>query len=150
MSKVKTYWKGIEEKEQTASFIEQSKSEFPQELPVQEFLADENLAESSTNRRDFLKFMGFSVAAATLAACESPVVKSIPYVNKPEDITPGVANWYSSTYWDGNDYASILVKTREGRPIFIKGNKSFGINKGATTPRIIGSVLSLLFIIIPL
>ncbi len=143
MSKVKTYWKGIEEKEQTASFIEQSKSEFPQELPVQEFLADENLAESSTNRRDFLKFMGFSVAAATLAACESPVVKSIPYVNKPEDITPGVANWYSSTYWDGNDYASILVKTREGRPIFIKGNKSFGINKGATTPRIIGSVLSL-------
>ncbi|MEN8810657.1 MAG: TAT-variant-translocated molybdopterin oxidoreductase, partial [Flavobacteriales bacterium] len=143
MSKVKTYWKGIEEKEQSASFIEQSKSEFPQELPVQEFLADENLAESSTNRRDFLKFMGFSVAAATLAACESPVVKSIPYVNKPEDITPGVANWYSSTYWDGNDYASILVKTREGRPIFIKGNKSFGINKGATTPRIIGSVLSL-------
>ena len=143
MSKVKTYWKGIEEKEQSASFIEQSKSEFPQELPVQEFLADENLAESSTNRRDFLKFMGFSVAAATLAACESPVVKSIPYVNKPEEITPGVANWYSSTYWDGNDYASILVKTREGRPIFIKGNKSFGINKGATTPRIIGSVLSL-------
>lgn len=143
MSKVKTYWKGIEEKEQSDSFIQQSKNEFPQDLPAQEFLADENLSESSTNRRDFLKFMGFSVAAATLAACESPVVKSIPYVNKPEEITPGVANWYSSTYWDGNDYGSILVKTREGRPIFIKGNKSFGINKGATTPRMIASVLSL-------
>ena len=143
MSKVKTYWKGIEEKEQSESFIQQSKNEFPQDLPVQEFLADETLEESSTNRRDFLKFMGFSVAAATLAACESPVVKSIPYVNKPEEITPGVANWYSSTYWDGNDYGSILVKTREGRPIFVKGNKSFGINKGATTPRMIASVLSL-------
>ncbi|MEN9001667.1 MAG: TAT-variant-translocated molybdopterin oxidoreductase [Flavobacteriales bacterium] len=143
MSKVKTYWKGIEEKEQSPSFIEQSKNEFSQDLPVQEFLADENLGESSTNRRDFLKFMGFSVAAATLAACESPVVKSIPYVNKPEEITPGVANWYSSTYWDGNDYGSILVKTREGRPIFVKGNKSFGINKGASTPRMIASVLSL-------
>ncbi len=143
MSKVKTYWKGIEEKEQSESFIQQSKSEFPQELPAQEFLADENLEESSTNRRDFLKFMGFSVAAATLAACEAPVVKSIPYVNKPEEITPGVANWYSSTYWDGNDYGSILVKTREGRPIFIKGNKSYGINQGATTPRMIASVLSL-------
>ena len=143
MSKVKTYWKGIEEKEQSDSFIEQSKNEFSQELPVQEFLADEKLAESSTNRRDFLKFMGFSVAAATLAACEAPVIKAIPYVNKPEEITPGVANWYSSTYWDGNDYASILVKTREGRPIFIKGNNSFGTNKGATNPRIISSVLSL-------
>ena len=143
MSKVKTYWKGIEEREQSASFIESTKNEFQQDLPVEEFLADEQLAESSTNRRDFLKFMGFSVAAATLAACESPVIKAIPYVNKPEDITPGVANWYSSTYWDGNDYASILVKTREGRPIFIKGNKSFGINNGATTPRIVGSVLSL-------
>ena len=143
MSKVKTYWKGIEEREQSASFIESTKNEFPQDLPVQEFLADEKLAESSTNRRDFLKFMGFSVAAATLAACESPVVKAIPYVNKPEDITPGVANWYSSTYWDGNDYGSILVKTREGRPIFVKGNKSFGINQGATTPRMIASVLSL-------
>ncbi|MGB1039529.1 MAG: TAT-variant-translocated molybdopterin oxidoreductase [Flavobacteriales bacterium] len=143
MSKVKTYWKGIEEKEQSDSFIEQSKNEFSQELPVQEFLADEKLAESSTNRRDFLKFMGFSVAAATLAACEAPVIKAIPYVNKPEEITPGVANWYSSTYWDGNDYASILIKTREGRPIFIKGNNSFGTNKGATNPRIISSVLSL-------
>lgn len=143
MSKVKTYWKGIEEKEQSDSFIEQSKNEFPTELSTQEFLGDSAMAGSSTNRRDFLKFMGFSVAAATLAACETPVVKAIPYVNKPEDITPGVANWYSSTYWDGNDYASILVKTREGRPIFIKGNKSFGINQGATTPRIISSVLSL-------
>ena len=143
MSKVKTYWKGIEEKEQSTSFIENSQKEFPQELPVQDFLADEKLGETSTNRRDFLKFMGFSVAAATLAACESPVIKSIPYVNKPEEITPGVANWYSSTYWDGNDYASILVKTREGRPIFVKGNKSYGINKGATTPRIVASVLSL-------
>jgi len=143
MSKVKTYWKGIEEKEQSTSFIENSQKEFPQELPVQDFLADEKLGETSTNRRDFLKFMGFSVAAATLAACEAPVIKAIPYVNKPEEITPGVANWYSSTYWDGNDYASILVKTREGRPIFVKGNKNHGINQGATTPRIVASVLSL-------
>jgi MoCo/4Fe-4S cofactor protein with predicted Tat translocation signal len=143
MSNGKTYWKGIEEKEQTESFIDAAKNEFPQELSTQEFLSNNELTETSTNRRDFLKFMGFSVAAATLAACEAPVIKSVPYVNKPEEITPGVANWYASTYWDGNDYASILVKTREGRPIFIKGNKEYGINQGATTPRIIGSVLPL-------
>lgn len=115
----------------------------PQELTVDEFLADEKLRETSTDRRDFLKFLGFSVAAATLAACEAPVTKAIPYVNKPEDITPGLANWYASTYYDGNSFASILVKTREGRPIHIKGNRDHGITNGAITPEIAASVLSL-------
>ena len=117
----------------------------PQELTVDEFLADEKLRETSTDRRDFLKFLGFSVAAATLAACEAPVTKAIPYVNKPEDVTPGLANWYASTYYDGNSYASILVKTREGRPIHIKGNRDFGITAGAITPEMAASVLSLYY-----
>ncbi len=51
--------------------------------------------------------------------------------------------WYASTYYDGISYASILVKTREGRPIFIKGNKDFGITQGGVNPRIVASVLSL-------
>ncbi|MGJ8661909.1 MAG: TAT-variant-translocated molybdopterin oxidoreductase, partial [Bacteroidota bacterium] len=51
--------------------------------------------------------------------------------------------WYASTYYDGNSYASILVKTREGRPIFIKGNRDHGITHGATNPQIIASVLGL-------
>jgi hypothetical protein len=34
--------------------------------------------------------VGFSTAAATLAACEGPVNKSIPYVLQPEQIIPGV------------------------------------------------------------
>ena len=41
---------------------------------------------SSTSRRDFLKLLGFSTAAVTLAACEAPVIKTIPYVVKPHDI----------------------------------------------------------------
>jgi molybdopterin-containing oxidoreductase family iron-sulfur binding subunit len=51
--------------------------------------------------------------------------------------------WYASTYYDGASYASIMVKTREGRPIFIKGNKDFGFTKGGTNPQIIASVLGL-------
>ena len=31
----------------------------------------------------------------------APVIKTIPYLIKPEEITPGVANWYASSYWDG-------------------------------------------------
>ena len=75
-------------------------------------------------RRDFLKYVGFSTAAATLAACEGPVVKSIPYVVQPEEIIPGVANYYATTIANGYDFASVLVKTREGRPIKIENNKS--------------------------
>ncbi len=139
----KTYWKGLDEKHQTPEFIEKSNKEFKDDLPVGEFIGDEGASEFKTGRRDFLKFLGFGVAAATLASCEAPVIKSIPYVNKPEDITPGVANWYSSTFYDGNDFSNVLVKAREGRPIWLKGNKSFGLTKGGLTPRVAASVLNL-------
>ncbi|MFN5653112.1 MAG: TAT-variant-translocated molybdopterin oxidoreductase, partial [Flavobacteriia bacterium] len=139
----KKYWKGIDELKQTPEFIKHKDQEFPNQQSVEDFLADENLAESSTARRDFLKFLGFSVAAATLAACEAPVTKVVPYAVKPENVTPGMPTWYASTYYDGSSYASIMVKTREGRPIFIKGNKDFGFTKGGTNPQIIASVLGL-------
>ncbi|GAB5417439.1 MAG: TAT-variant-translocated molybdopterin oxidoreductase [Crocinitomicaceae bacterium] len=137
------YWKGIDELHETPQFLDSRDQEFPAQTSVEEFLGDDNLQESSTGRRDFLKFLGFSVAAATVAACEAPVNKAVPYVNKPENVTPGMPTWYASTYYDGISYASILVKTREGRPIFIKGNKDFGITQGGVNPRIVASVLSL-------
>ncbi|MDO7609284.1 MAG: TAT-variant-translocated molybdopterin oxidoreductase, partial [Crocinitomicaceae bacterium] len=141
MANTKKYWKGIDELNETKSFQESKESEFSQSNSIESFLADDQLSESSTGRRDFLKFLGFSVAAATVAACEAPVIKAVPYVMKPENVTPGMPTWYASTYYDGSSYASILVKTREARPIFIKGNKHFGITKGSVTPPIIASVL---------
>jgi molybdopterin-containing oxidoreductase family iron-sulfur binding subunit len=143
MGLTRKYWKGIEELKETPEFIKHKEQEFPSQQTIEQFLADENLAETSTARRDFLKFLGFSVAAATLAACEAPVTKAVPYVVKPENVTPGMPTWYASTYYDGNSYASILVKTREGRPIFIKGNHEYGFTKGGTNPQIVASVLGL-------
>jgi molybdopterin-containing oxidoreductase family iron-sulfur binding subunit len=143
MEMSKKYWKGIDELKQTPEFIKNKDQEFPNQQSVEDFLADENLAESSTARRDFLKFLGFSVAAATLAACEAPVTKVVPYAVKPENVTPGMPTWYASTYYDGASYASIMVKTREGRPIFIKGTKSFGMAKGAINARIHASGLEI-------
>ena len=143
MGITRKYWKGIDELKETPEFLKSKDEEFSNENSVDKFLSDDSLQESSTGRRDFLKFLGFSVAAATVAACEAPVTKAIPYVNKPENVTPGMPTWYASTYYDGNSYASILVKTREGRPILIKGNKDFGITKGNINPQIAASVLSL-------
>ena len=116
--------------------------EFQEEIPVEDFLGDAEKSDANTTRRDFLKLLGFSTAAVTLAACEAPVIKTIPYVVKPHDIIPGVPNYYASTYFDGFDFASVLVKTREGRPIKIDPNPAAG-DLGKTNARAQASVLSL-------
>ncbi|MDZ4663455.1 MAG: TAT-variant-translocated molybdopterin oxidoreductase [Bacteroidota bacterium] len=139
----KKYWKGLPELHNSAEFQEQLKNEFSEPLPIDEFLKSDDSESKGTSRRDFLKVMGFSTAAVALAACETPVNRSIPYVVKPEEVTPGVANFYASTFYDGHDYASILVKTREGRPIKIEGNELSKVSHGGTSARVQASVLSL-------
>ena len=59
MANTKKYWKGIEELNETKSFRDSKESEFPQSSSIESFLADEKLGESSTGRRDFLKFLFF-------------------------------------------------------------------------------------------
>ncbi|RAV28545.1 TAT-variant-translocated molybdopterin oxidoreductase [Sinomicrobium soli] len=144
MASNKKYWKSVEELDENNSVVETLKqNEFVEEIPVDEFLGDkENLQSSSTSRRDFLKYVGFSTAAATLAACEGPVKKAIPYVVQPEQIRPGVANYYATTIADGFDFASVLVKTREGRPIKIEANSDASFI-GCPNARVNASVLSL-------
>jgi MoCo/4Fe-4S cofactor protein with predicted Tat translocation signal len=144
MSSNKKYWKSVEELNENSSIVETLRNnEFVEEIPTNEFLADAaTLATSSTTRRDFLKYVGFSTAAASLAACEGPVHKSIPYVVQPEEIIPGVADFYATTVADGFDFANILVKTREGRPVKIENNKIAGASFHANA-RVHASVLSL-------
>ncbi len=138
-NKKKIYWKGIEQLNKEPEFLKYQSKEFPEYLPVN----GEKVEGSGSSRRDFLKLMGFSVAAASLAACEAPVRKAIPYLNKPVEVDPGIANYYASTYINGGDYCSILVKTREGRPIKIEGNKLSKISGGGTSAQVEASVLSL-------
>jgi MoCo/4Fe-4S cofactor protein with predicted Tat translocation signal len=142
MASNKKYWKSVEELNQNSSIVDTLRhNEFVEEIPTDQFLGDkESLEASSTTRRDFLKYVGFTTAAASLAACEGPVVKSIPYVIKPDDIIPGVADYYATTIADGFDFANILVKVRDGRPIKIEPNKDAN---GSTNARVQASVLSL-------
>ncbi len=144
MSSNKKYWKSVEELNENSSIVETLKqNEFVEEIPTDEFLGDKDTLEAtSTSRRDFLKYVGFTTAAASLAACEGPVKKSIPYVVQPTEIIPGVANYYATTIADGFDFASVLVKTREGRPIKIENNTMAATN-GSANARVHASVLGL-------
>ncbi len=85
MTKAKKYWKGLAELNNDPIVDQLKHNEFVEEIPVDEFLGDKkNISSTVTSRRDFLKFLGFTTAAATLAACETPVNKAIPYVVKPD------------------------------------------------------------------
>lgn len=137
----KQYWKGLEELNKTEAHKEVVDNEFKEPLP---FDISGKLLDATTPRRDFLKFLGFSTVAATLAAsCEMPVRRAIPYAIKPEDIVPGVPNYYASTFVDGGDYCAVIIKTRDGRPIKVEGNPLSSITKGGTSARVQASVLNL-------
>ena len=128
----KRYWKGIEELKNDINVVKNADKEFNLEG-----------LEGGTYRRDFLKMLGFRVAAVSLAACNAPVRHTIPYLNKPEDIEPGIPNYYASTYAVAGNYCSVLVKTREGRPVKIEGNKLSGVTKGGVSAQVHASLLSL-------
>ena len=137
------YWRSLAEWQQEDAFREEASREFKEELPLEEILGSGSLSLSS-NRRDFLKFFGFGMGAVTLAACtKAPVKKAIPFVNHPEEMSPSLATWYATTYYDGYDYASVLVKTREGRPIKLEGNALSPISQGGVNARVHASLLSL-------
>nr|MBP7512382.1 TAT-variant-translocated molybdopterin oxidoreductase [Bacteroidia bacterium] len=126
------YWKGLEELNNDPKFLESKKHEFAEGIPLEEVFTEED-GGMNANRRDFLKYFGFSISAVALAACnKAPIKNAIPYIVKPENITPGIPNWYASTCNACSSNCSILVKTREGRPIKIEGNSDSPVFKGAT------------------
>ena len=130
----KTYWKGLPQLKNDPNYVKHADKEF----------VDLGVAEDpGHSRRDFLKMMGFSVAAASLAACEAPVRKAIPYVMKPVDADAGIPNYYASSYVNGGDYCSIVVKVRDGRPIKVDGNSLSTVTLGGTSAQVEASVLSL-------
>lgn len=118
MDSNKRYWKGLEELNQTPAFVESKQGEFAEPIPVENVLNEEGMS-TRTPRRDFLKALGFGVGAVTLAACNrTPVHKAVPYLIKPEEVTPGIPNFYASSF----NGQSVLVRTREGRPVLLEPN----------------------------
>ena len=132
----KRYWLSLEDYKGNPAFQESVKKEFLSFLPAQE--------EMSASRREFLQIMGAGLALAGTSCMRRPVEKLVPYVNRPADIIPGLANYYASSYYDGAEGFSTLIKTREGRPVKIEGNESAELLNGqGLSPRACAYILSL-------
>ena len=138
----KKYWQSFAELSDNENFQKRTKDEFREELPFED-LDGKGLLDAKAPRRDFLKYIGFSTAAATIASCKQPIRKAIPYVNRPEEVTPGVAKYYATTYVEDGDVLPIVAKVRDGRPIKIEGNTLCSYTLGGTSARAQASVLDL-------
>lgn len=127
------YWQDVEKKVL-------SEEEIKGEFSEGEF---DSFKDVKKGRRDFLKIMGIGITAMPLVSCvRIPVKKALPYLNKSDAVTPGVANWYA-TYHPGNGGAALLLKNREGRPIKVEGNALCSYSRGGTLPYYQSSILSL-------
>ncbi len=134
------YWKSLEElrAECRGSTIPREE-EFLEPMPWKSGTLP--AASSGATRRDFLTLMGFTLGAA--ACSRAPTQHAVPFVNAPEELTPGVANWYATTCGGCSAACSLLVKTRDGRPIKIEGNPDSPLFGGGTCAVGQATVLSL-------
>ena len=137
------YWQGFGEINDPENFQKKVQDEFREELPFED-LDGKGLLDAKAPLRDFLKYLGFSTAAAALAAsCKTPVRKAVPYANKPENLVPGEAKYYATTYVSEGNVVPLVAKVRDGRPIYLSGNTAATTTSGASTARALASVLDL-------
>jgi len=116
----------------------------PVKLPVLGSHAETNPDEGLSRRR-FMALFGASAALATGAGCKATHSRAavVPYTKKQEEIVPGVADYYASTFQAGEIAYPVLVKTREGRPIYVEGNDEHPLYRGKTSLHAIADLLGL-------
>lgn len=132
--KGKNYWRSLDQLADTPEFRNYLHREFP-----------ENASEwtGTVSRRNFLTLMSASLALAGFVGCRRPVEKIIPYVVQPEQITPGVAQYYATTMPIGMNAYGVVVESHEGRPTKIEGNPNHPATKGGSNPYLQAAILGL-------
>jgi MoCo/4Fe-4S cofactor protein with predicted Tat translocation signal len=130
------YWRSLEEVAGTEEFQDYLKHEFPAN-------ADQWAAEG-VNRRRFLQLMSASFALAGLTACvKQPVEKIVPYIEQPEEITPGIPLFFATALpWRGYGIG-VLAESHMGRPTKIEGNPDHPASRGGASIFEQASILSL-------
>lgn len=129
----KDLWRSFDDLADTPEFQQWVDDEFPHRSSLLEI-----------DRRSLLKFMGASMAFASLAGCRSLVLgreKVVPYVKQPEDMVPGRPLFFR-TAMPGPSYGlGLEVRSREGRPIKVEGNPDHPASLGSVDSYALASML---------
>jgi molybdopterin-containing oxidoreductase family iron-sulfur binding subunit len=129
------YWRSLDELLSTDGFKDYLHREFPRQAG--EWIDDEG-------RRNFLKIMGASLALAGLSACvKQPTEYVMPYVEAPEQLSPGKPLFYATAFPVSGVANPILVETHEFRPTKVEGNPEHPASMGAADVPTQASVLGL-------
>lgn len=138
MDREKQYWLSLEERLNGSKKLP-SGGEF-----LSSPLSNNGGEKGDWARREFLQLMGAGLALGASGCFRRPAETIVPYVNRPPDVIPGEANFYASSYFNGEEGFSIVVKTREGRPIKVEGNWEGNLLNGpGLSPQAHGHLLGL-------
>jgi Fe-S-cluster-containing dehydrogenase component/anaerobic selenocysteine-containing dehydrogenase len=118
-------WRSIEERDR-AGAMPGAANEFPAGM------TDVN---DDVSRRGFMQLLSVSTAVATVgAACRKPPEKIVPFVRRPEEVTPGNPLHFATAFALDGYGSGLLVESHEGRPTKVEGNPAHPQTVGATTP----------------
>ena len=129
------YWKSLDNLAETPAFKEWVEKEFPSGASELE----------GVGRRNFLKIMAasFGLAGLGMTGCRRPKQHILPYAQQPENLIPGVANFYCSSAPGLTANTPVIVESHQGRPTKIEGNPSYKAFGGATSIYNQASILDL-------
>ena len=131
----KMYWKSLNDYAESPQFRTWVENEFPNGASLFE----------DTQRRSFIKLMAasFGLAGLGFSGCRRPEHEILPYGKSPEELIPGVPNYYATSMPTTAGYLPLIVESHEGRPTKIEGNPSYVPFGGSTDIYAQASVLNL-------
>ena len=129
------YWKSLDDLAYTPAFRSWLEREFPEEASMLD----------GVQRRGFMKVMAasFGLAGFGITGCRRPEQAIMPYGRSPEEIIPGIPNYYSTSLPSPHGNVPLIVESHQSRPTKVEGNSSYAFGGGSTDVHAQASVLDL-------
>ena len=120
------FWRSLEERLDSDEFRSMMRREHPDQATA--WL-------DPVTRRRFLGLLGASLGLAGLAGCglHPPREKIVPYVRPPEELIPGLPQYYATAMCLAGTAVGLLVESHEGRPTKVEGNPTHPASGGGAT-----------------
>ena len=125
-----SYWRSIDQLEQTPEFEQFLHREFPQ--AASEF-------PEGVSRRRWLKLMSASLALGGVAGCRYGPNEFAAFVVRPEETVPGVPKRYATNFELAGRAVHLLVSNLDGRPIKVEGNAQHPLMQASEPNDVSGS-----------